>query len=228
MTIRQRAIKRGLDVLLATALLVVMAVPLLFLFLLVLLVEGRPVLFRQDRVGRGKKRFTIVKFRTMTLNGENGVTCTTLTDPRVPRGGRFLRRYKLDEIPQIWQVLIGEMSFVGPRPDVPGYVDKLGAEYRAMLDLRPGLTGPATIFFRHEEELLARVGDPKQFNDEHIYPRKIALNMAYAQNWSLLTDLVCMLHTAAPFLAPPAPRTPEELNLLPPAAMAVYGSDRKV
>jgi lipopolysaccharide/colanic/teichoic acid biosynthesis glycosyltransferase len=134
---------------------------------------GETALFRQERVGRHGKVFVIYKFRTM---------------PVVPFTER-LRKYKLDELPQLWNILKGEMSLVGPRPDVPGYADQLEGDDREMLELRPGITGPASLKYRDEEELLARQENPLQYNDEVIFPDKVRINRYYLHHWSFWTDL---------------------------------------
>ena len=147
-----------------------------------------PVLFRQVRIGKDGKPFSLVKFRTMEKN-QTGDTVTVAGDPRVTPLGAKLRRFKLDELPELWNVLIGDMSFVGPRPDVPGYADALKGEDREILQLRPGITGPATLKYRNEEELLAGVDDPVRYNDEVLFPDKVRLNRLYLHHQSLGLDL---------------------------------------
>ena len=147
-----------------------------------------PVLFRQVRIGRDGKPFSLVKFRTMT-GDQTGETVTVAGDPRITSLGAKLRRYKLDELPELWNVLLGDMSFVGPRPDVPGYADALTGDDREILQLRPGITGPATLKYRNEEELLAAVGDPVRYNDEVIFPDKVRLNRLYLHHRTLGMDL---------------------------------------
>ena len=142
-----------------------------------------PVLFRQVRIGKNGKPFSLVKFRTMAKN-PTGDTVTVAGDPRVTPLGAKLRRFKLDELPELWNVLVGDMSFVGPRPDVPGYADALTGEDREILQLRPGLTGLATLKYRNEEELLASVDDPVRYNDEVIFPDKVRLNRLYLHHQS--------------------------------------------
>ena len=111
--------------------------------------------------------------------------------------GRFFRKTKIDELPQLWNVLLGHMSFVGPRPDVPGYADKLTGVERAVLSLRPGITGPATLKYRDEEEILATQDDPEQYNREVIYPDKVQINLQYIREWSFLGDLRYILATVS-------------------------------
>ena len=147
-----------------------------------------PVLFRQERIGKDGKPFRILKFRTME-GDQSGVSVSVAGDPRVTPLGAWLRRHKLDELPELWNVLLGEMSFVGPRPDVPGYADKLQGDDREILRLRPGITGPATLKYRNEEDLLATVDDPVRYNDEVIYPDKVRINRYYLHHGSLWTDI---------------------------------------
>ena len=163
-------------VLLAVALLILVKMP-----------DG-PVLFRQVRIGKDGKPFSLVKFRTMAKD-QAGETVTVAGDARVTPLGAKLRRYKLDELPELWNVLVGDMSFVGPRPDVPGYADALTGEDREILQLRPGITGLATLKYRNEEELLAGVDDPVRYNDEVIFPDKVRLNRLYLHHQSLGLDL---------------------------------------
>lgn len=123
---------------------------------------------------------------------------TTGSDKRVTAIGKILRKYKLDEFPQLYNVLIGRMSFVGPRPDVPGYADLLQGEDRKILELRPGVTGPASLRFRDEEELLAMVENPREYNDKVIWPEKVEINKAYYDNWSFWKDVGYIFETILP------------------------------
>lgn len=179
----------------ALAALVLLAVPLCLIGAWLWVTEGSPVLFRQERVGRQGKLFRICKFRTMSQSKETGTTITVSNDPRITKTGKWLRRFKLDELPQLWNVFLGDMSLVGPRPDVSGYWDKLQGEAAGLLALRPGITGPATLAFRHEETLLAQATDPKQYNDEVIFPEKVRLNLEYARTMSLRKDLHYIFQT---------------------------------
>lgn len=147
-----------------------------------------PVFFIQQRVGKGSKLFPCHKFRSMSVN-HNGSSVSVAGESRITPLGAKLRKYKLDELPELWDVLIGNMSFVGPRPDVPGYADKLQGEDRIILSLRPGITGPATLKYRNEEELLATVEDPVRYNDEVIYPDKVRLNRYYTEHYSFAEDI---------------------------------------
>ena len=149
---------------------------------------GGPVLFRQKRVGRYGQLFTMVKFRSMTVS-HSGSSISVAGESRVTTLGAKLRKYKIDELPELWNVLIGDMSFVGPRPDVPGYADQLKGNDRRILDLRPGITGPASLKYRDEEELLAKVDNPQEYNDTVIYPDKIRINLYYLDHYSFVKDI---------------------------------------
>lgn len=164
---------------------------------------GGPVLFCQQRVGRGGRLFTCHKFRSMLVaparkendNKDSWSSVSVAGESRITPLGAKLRRYKLDELPELWDVLIGNMSFVGPRPDVPGYADRLEGEDRIILTLRPGITGPATLKYRNEEELLATVANPIEYNDTVIYPDKVRLNRYYAEHYSFWKDIEMIFAT---------------------------------
>ncbi len=147
-----------------------------------------PILFKQIRVGRYGKPFTLYKFRSMVVD-HTGSNVSVAGEARITPVGAKLRKYKLDELPQLWNVFIGDMSFVGPRPDVPGYADKLEGEESVILKLRPGITGPASLKYKNEEELLASVADPVKYNDEVIFPDKVKINMQYYYHWSFWGDI---------------------------------------
>jgi lipopolysaccharide/colanic/teichoic acid biosynthesis glycosyltransferase len=157
--------------------------------------SGGSGIFAQPRVGKDGKPFVVYKLRTMTLTDETASTVTVKGDARITKIGALLRSSKLDELPQLWNVLVGQMSFVGPRPDVPGFADLLDGSDRRVLLLRPGITGPATIKYKQEEELLEVVQDPERYNREVIYPDKTRLNLAYLDSWSLMQDLKLILVT---------------------------------
>ena len=162
-----------------------------------------PILFCQKRVGQYGKLFTVYKFRSMTVKEEASVasrdsdaTSIASTEQcRITPLGKKLRRYKLDELPELWNVLKGDMSFVGPRPDVPGYADQLQGEERDILKLKPGITGPASLKYRDEEELLASVDNPTQYNDEVIFPDKVRLNLYYLKHYSFIKDIQMIICT---------------------------------
>lgn len=181
--------KRVVDLIVALTGLLILAIPMAMIAVLIGVTSGRPILFTQDRVGKNGKIFRIKKFRTMTVQERNISSITIANDQRITQIGRFLRRWKLDELPQLWNVLVGEMSLVGPRPDVPGYADKLQGKYRRILKLRPGITGPATIAYCNEEAILAQVDDPIRYNDEVIYPDKVHRNLEYLKHCSFSKDL---------------------------------------
>lgn len=169
---------------------------------------GGPVFFVQKRVGKDGKLFKCHKFRTMTVK-HNGSTVSVAGDSRITPLGATLRHYKLDELPGLWDVLIGKMSFVGPRPDVPGYADKLEGEDRVVLKLRPGITGPATLKYRLEDEMISeyvtkkqREGDIRsmqeiatEYNDQIIYPDKVRINRYYYHHYSFIKDIQMIICT---------------------------------
>lgn len=153
-----------------------------------------PAAFTQKRVGKDGKLFTMYKFRSMSAH-HSGSTVSVAGESRITPLGAKLRRYKLDELPELWNVLIGDMSFVGPRPDVPGYADKLEGDDRRVLQLRPGITGPASLKYRDEEILLASQANPQEFNDKVIYPDKVRINLYYLDHYSFLADIKMIFAT---------------------------------
>lgn len=195
---------------------VVALIGLLFLWPVLLIVAimvkmkmpGGPALFCQKRVGKGGKLFTCHKFRSMTVK-HSGSTVSVAGDSRITPFGATLRHYKLDELPGLWDVLIGNMSFVGPRPDVPGYADKLEGDDRDVLKLRPGITGPATLKYRLEDEMISEYvakrqaeGDTRpmqeiatEYNDNVIYPDKVRLNCYYYHHYSFWKDIEMIIAT---------------------------------
>ena len=191
--------KRLFDLFFAGCGLLMLSPGFLLLAALVKLADHGPVFFRQQRVGEEGRLFWILKFRSMVINAERaGLSVTKDGDPRITRLGRFLRKTKLDELPQLWNVLRGEMSFVGPRPEVPRYVAHYTEEQRRVLALKPGITDLATLEFRNEEELLLGVPDTERFYVEHCIPRKIELNLAYAETANLWEDIKIILRTLGP------------------------------
>ena len=155
---------------------------------------GGPVIFKQERVGRYGRLFIMYKFRSMTV-AHYGSSVSVKGESRITPLGAKLRKYKLDELPELWNVLIGDMSFVGPRPDVPGYADNLKGDDRRMLLLKPGITGPASLKYRNEEELLAEQEDPQKYNDEVLFPDKVRINIEYLDNWSFWHDIKIIIYT---------------------------------
>ena len=152
------------------------------------------IFFKQKRVGQYGVIFTIIKFRTMVENN-NKNTVSVKGDKRITPLGVFLRKYKIDELPELWNIIKGDMSFVGPRPDVPGYADKLKGESRKILDLKPGITGPASLKYSNEEEILANVENPIWYNDNVIFPDKVKINLEYIKNNSVKGDLKIIFNT---------------------------------
>ncbi len=183
-------------------LLVLWPVLVIVAILIKIKMPGGPVFFVQKRVGKGGKLFNCHKFRSMTVN-HNGSTVSVAGDSRITPFGATLRHYKLDELPGLWDVFIGNMSFVGPRPDVPGYADKLVGADRDVLKLRPGITGPATLKYRLEDEMISEYvakrqaeGDVRdmqeiatEYNDKVIYPDKVRINLYYLNHYSFLKDI---------------------------------------
>lgn len=193
MTYLDRFIKRSFDIGVSAAGLLVLWPVIAITILVARRDTGKSGIFTQRRLGRHAKPFTIYKIRTMGTEG--GPTVTAGNDARITAVGAKLRKWKLDELPQLVNVLKGDMSFVGPRPDVPGYLDEAGPEWRDVLDLRPGITGPATLHFRNEEELLAQADDPIEYNNTVIWPQKLSLNLEYARNWRFGRDIAYIRQT---------------------------------
>ena len=152
-------------------------------------------LYRQVRIGKDGKPFRIYKIRTLVVDSEAGGSVTTANDTRILPFGKWLRETKVDTFLELINILIGDMSFVGPRPDVPGYADKLEGDDRVILKMRPGLTGPASIKYRHEDRLLAQQSDPQRYNDEVIWPDKVKINREYYENWSIWLDISILWKT---------------------------------
>ena len=154
-----------------------------------------PILFSQKRVGKDGKQFILIKFRSMMINQQSNNTATAKGDDRITTIGVLLRKYKLDELPELWNVLKGEMSLVGPRPDVPGYADNLKGEDRRILKLRPGITGMASLKYANEESILSEQDNPQKYNDEVIFPDKVKVNLEYYENQSLWLDIKIIFAT---------------------------------
>lgn len=202
-------IKFVFDRLVALIGLLVLALPLAVIAILVkIAMPDGPVIYKQDRVGKDGKLFKIHKFRSMSNEEE----CGNIAYPnraRITPLGAKLRRHKIDELPELWDVLIGKMSFVGPRPDVPGYADKLQGDDRVVLKMRPGITGPATLKYRNEEQLIESYvkqakadGDNRSedeiaqwYNDEVIYPDKVRINVEYYRHYSFFNDIKIIFRT---------------------------------
>jgi lipopolysaccharide/colanic/teichoic acid biosynthesis glycosyltransferase/GT2 family glycosyltransferase len=202
--------KRYFDLAAASVGLVALAIPMLVIAIWNRAVNAAPVLFRQQRVGRYGRLFEVYKFRTMTNRLVAGTAITAAGDARITQFGKILRRFKLDELPQLLNVLKGDMSFVGPRPDVPGYLDRLRGEEARLRELRPGITGPASLAFRNEEDLLAEAPDPVAFNDRVLFPEKVRLNLEYMKRISFSSDVGYILKTMLPGHEEPAQRLVRE------------------
>lgn len=170
--------------------------PILFVVWILIRIKmpDGPAVFTQKRVGKGGRLFTMYKFRSMSVH-HSGSTVSVAGESRITPLGAKLRRYKLDELPELWNVFIGDMSFVGPRPDVPGYADKLEGDDRRVLQLRPGITGPASLKYRDEEVLLAAQANPQEFNDKVIYPDKVRINLYYLDHYSFVADIKMIIAT---------------------------------
>ena len=202
---RYDQLKRGFEAV-AAGIFVLVLSPLLAAVALAVRCSGPgPILFRQARVGLRGKPFDILKFRTMRTSPDAGPLITSAGDPRVTRVGRVLRRWKLDELPQLVNVLRGEMSFVGPRPEVPRYVDMFAEAYQELLAVRPGITDLASLTFRDEETLLARSANAEELYVHEILPRKLALSRAYVRQRSLGLDVRLIARTVAAILGWHAP-----------------------
>lgn len=195
MTRSQRAVKRAFDIGLALTGLALSGWLIVLAVIAARLDTGQPGIFRQRRIGLDGRGFMLLKIRTMRDARGQATTVTTAGDPRITRLGRLLRRTKLDELPQLLNVLAGDMSFVGPRPDVAGFADMLQGEDRLILSVRPGITGPATLRFRDEERLLADCDDPERYNRDVIFPEKVRLNLDYIRNYRFSDDLKLIWRT---------------------------------
>lgn len=169
--------------------------------LLILATDGRPVLFLQERIGLNGRPFRIRKFRTMK-NGYRGTAITAAGDARVIRVGYWLRQFKLDELPQLFNVLWGEMSLIGPRPEVRGFVEFDNPLWREVLGVKPGITDLASLMFRNEEEALAASDDPEAYYSQTVLPQKLRLNIRYMRSRSLWRDLRLLLLTVEYSLLP--------------------------
>ena len=187
-------IKWLFDRMVAFTMLIVLMPVLLIVALCILLTNGWPVFYVQERIGQNAKPFKMFKFKTMRGAEKNSIAaCET---DRITTLGRWLRRTKIDELPELLNILIGDMSFVGPRPDVAGYADKLEGDDRCILKMKPGLTGVASLKYRNEDEILSQQANPKEYNDTVIWPDKVRLNREYFSRQSFWLDLKVILCTA--------------------------------
>ncbi len=194
LTNKQQFIKRVFDISFSLIGILFLTIPIFVLTIIAAFSTKKNGFFKQKRVGQKGKLFTIFKLKTMIENNsENHITIKN--DARVTKFGKFLRKYNLDELPQIYNVFCGTMSFVGPRPDVKGYADELKNEDKIILSVKPGITGPATLKFKNEEELLSKQENPKKYNDEILWKQKTEINKKYIENWSLIGDLKYIIKT---------------------------------
>lgn len=186
--------KRAFDIVFSLIGLLILSPVLALTGLCVRLSSRGPALFRQERTGRYGKPFTIYKFRTMVLN-HGGSSVSVRGESRITRLGSVLRKLKIDELPELWNILIGDMSFVGPRPDMPEYASRLQGEQRKILSVRPGITSPASLKYAREEEILSTVSDPLKHFDEVIWPDKMEMNLRYVRSRTFIGDLILIIRT---------------------------------
>jgi len=192
----QRIQKRVFDLLLSVVGIVLTWWIMLIAWIVASIETGSNGLFMQKRIGKKGKPFFILKIKTMKPVVGIESTVTTSKDRRITKSGAFFRKTKIDELPQLLNVFLGDMSFVGPRPDVPGFADELQGEDRIILSVRPGITGPASLKYKNEEKILSKVQDPERYNREIIWPDKVKINKQYIQEWSLLKDIKYLVQTA--------------------------------
>jgi lipopolysaccharide/colanic/teichoic acid biosynthesis glycosyltransferase len=187
-------LKRGFDIVASGVALLVLLPLMLFLAILVRLDSPGPSLFSQARVGKSFRQFQLLKFRSMT-HGKSGAAITSSKDARITRVGAFLRGSKLDELPQLWNVFCGDMSFIGPRPEVPMFVERFRMDYQEILSVRPGMTDPASIRYRSEAEILGSTPDPIKYYTEVILPDKIEISKQYARSMNFGKDVSLIFQT---------------------------------
>ncbi len=195
-------LKAVFDRVISILMLLLLSPLLLVLALLVKLGDGGPVLFSQIRVGKDEKQFPIYKFRSMTVAKSQGVQVTSANDQRITPIGRILRKTKLDELPQLLNIMKGDMSFVGPRPEVPRYVEYYSEQEKEVLTVKPGLTDKATLEYRNEEEILADAEEPEKMYVDEILPAKLALSLSYLERASFVGDLLLIAKTFLRILFP--------------------------
>lgn len=188
-------LKRFFDILVSFIMILALLPVILMLSVLIIIDSGFPVFFRQERIGKDGKIFRILKFRTMKNNTATADGITLHNDKRITRIGAFLRKYRLDEIPQLFNIIKGEMSFVGPRPDLPKYYIGDDYSYKYVLLVRPGVTGEATLKFKDEDKILSISENPEKTYTEEIFPQKVRLNIDYIKRISVFYDLKIMIDT---------------------------------
>jgi len=194
-TFKDKLIKRGFDVFAAFIGLLFSAPIVIIAWVIAAFETKSNGFFIQSRVGLSGRLINVVKIKTMKNTTEHRSSITTESVASITKSGDFFRKYKIDELPQLWNVLIGDMSFVGPRPDVPGYADTLTGDDRIILTIRPGITGPASIKYKNEEELLKNQSNPKQYNDEIIWPDKVTINKKYIESYTFIKDVKYIIQT---------------------------------
>ncbi len=192
---RQVAVKRAFDVALSLAGIVALGWLIVLAFAAASIDTRANGFFTQERIGLHGRTFRVIKIRSMRTGHALTTSVTTSHDPRITRLGRFFRRTKIDELPQLLNVLVGEMSLVGPRPEVPGFADRLTGHDAGILAIRPGITGPATLHFRNEEALLTTCDDPETYNRTVLFPTKVRMNLEYIRTYSLRADLRLLKET---------------------------------
>jgi len=191
-------VKRLFDIIVSFIGLIVLFPMILTLIIIIEIKNDGPIFFIQKRSGKNGRIFSIYKFRTMSIQ-HHGSTISIKGEKRITPLGAKLRKYKLDELPELWNILKGDMSFVGPRPDMPEYTSRLNGDEKKILELRPGLTGPATIKYYNEEDILAKVSDPVKYNDEVIWPDKVKINLYYYYNRTFFGDIIIIFITLFKF-----------------------------
>ncbi len=188
--------KRILDLMISSITLILLW-PLIVLLIIIQTFDTKRIgIFYQKRVGKYGKEFNIYKIRTMRANTSITTNVTTSKDIRITKIGSILRKYKIDELPQFINVLIGNMSVVGPRPDVSDFINNLSEKDKIILSVKPGITGPGSLILINEEELLSKQEDPEEYNLKVIWPKKVAINRTYIENWTILTDIKIIITTA--------------------------------
>ena len=191
--------KRIFDIIISVFAIIILSPLFLLISIVIKLTSKGPIFFIQDRIGLKGRVFKIIKFRTM-INDHNSLNVVSIkNDSRITPVGKILRKYKLDEIPELINVLFGSMSLVGPRPDVPGYVDLLKGENRKILTLKPGITGPASLKYFNEEEILSSKINPKDYNDKIIFPDKVKINLDYYYKNNIWIDIKIIFATILKF-----------------------------
>ena len=202
LSLTNRFIKRSFDFMVAFVGLIATSWIILIAFVIACIDTRSNGFFTQLRVGKDGKLFRVIKIKSMRKIEGVDTNVTQSSDVRITKSGAFFRKTKIDELPQLINVVLGQMSFVGPRPDVPGFADELEGEERAILNLRPGITGPATLVFRNEEELLEQQDNPEAYNRDVIFPKKVEINLKYLENYSFIKDLKYIIATVIPSLYP--------------------------